>query len=46
MPVAMDCGTQTDLIIVDWDGFLAKTLHVWLEAFQSVGKYIYQFYEI
>ena len=26
---------KTELIIFDWDGFLAKSLHIWLDAFQS-----------
>jgi len=26
---------KTELIIFDWDGFLAKSLQVWLDAFQS-----------
>jgi len=26
---------KTELVIFDWDGFIAKSLHVWLDAFQS-----------
>lgn len=28
-------GNQVELILFDWDGFFAKSLHVWLGAFQT-----------